>query len=291
MRNFLILIVLLVIVSAISAEYSLTITPKKKIFAPGEVVELAADFKLSKGDSELWDTYLFFMDSHKIPRYIIVVRNTLKPTPLGMLPKKIKLLPVHWYRSDRVRLFLCICKPNTQKMLAITSTSIIIQGRPDKKRPQLPESCQLRLIQALETKSNTRSSRSYTDYKQFDSRWKNELLNNGPKTIGQIGCAMSAAGNIISWTPSNLNTYLKNNGGYSGNLIIWSKVPGISYKGSGSISASLFNSYHVIGYVGGHFVLLTSQASPGHYYSHDPGKSSNPIYSSGQIYSVKLYYK
>lgn len=286
MRLTLCLLLLCFTVSFVCADFSLSIKADKLYYQPGETVTLKTSFQ-PKTDVEVWDTYLFFVDSRHTATYIIVTSNTLQPTPLGMLPPVIHLKPENWRKDEAVRFFLCVCKANTEEVLATASTTVKIAGNPSLEVTKLPVAPQLVLMQELSDEPSDR----YTDYKQFDSRWKNELLNQGPKTIGQIGCAMTAAGNIIGWNPSDLNKNLKSNGGYSGNLLIWSKIPGISYKGSGSISDSLFGSYHVIADVGGHFVLLTGTAGSGKYNSKDPGKSSNPVYSSGQIYGVRLYYK
>lgn len=271
----------------VCADFKVSLSTDKHVYLPGEVVTLTTSFEAP--EDEVWDTYLFFTDSRMTPTYIIVALNTLEPTPLEMLPKVISLQPEHWRKDEIVRFYLCLCKKDTSEVLGMATAIAKIEGDKSLSMPKLPEAPQLRLLQRMDTE-NAGASR-YTDYKQFDSQWKNELLNQGPKTIGQIGCAMTSAGNIIGWNPSSLNNHLKNNGGYSGNLLIWGKIPNVSYYGSGSISDSLFGSYHVIADVGGHFVLLTGVQSSGNYYSKDPGKSSNPVYSKSQIYGVRLYNK
>lgn len=286
MRLTLCLLLLCLAVSFVSADFSLNIKADKPYYQPGETVTLKVNFQ-PKADIEVWDTYLFFVDSRQNATYIIVTENTLTPTPLGMLSPEISLKPTNWRKDEVVRFFLCLCKANTEEVLATASTSVKIAGNPSLQIPRLPVAPQLLMVQEICNEPTDR----YTDYKQFDSKWKNELLNQGPKTIGQIGCAMTSAGNIIGWNPSDLNKHLKGNGGYSGNLLIWGKIPNVSFYGSGSISDSLFGSYHVIGDVGGHWVLLTGTAGSGKYNSKDPGKSSNPVYSSSQIYSVRLYKK
>lgn len=287
MRFILCFLMLSLCVSFAFADFSLNLQADKESYLPGEMITLKTSFQ-PKADMEIWDTYLFFLDSRLDANYIIVASsNTLEPTPLGMLPSVMQLKPAHWKRDEVVRFFLCICKANTEEVLATATTTVKIAGNPSIQKPKLPVSPQLLLVQEICTEPTDR----YTDYKQFDSQWKNVLLNQGPKTIGEIGCAMTAAGNIIGWTPSTLNTHLKNNGGYSGNLLIWGKIPNVSFKGTGTVSDSLFSSYHVIADVGGHFVLLTGTAGSGKYNCKDPGKSSNPVYTTSQIYGVRLYYK
>jgi len=272
--------------------------PEKPIYTADETIVLNISYQEEEMEDQVWDTYLFFMDNTRIARYIIIDEmNSLDPKPLGMLPETIELKTKFWRGNADIRLFLCLCKEGTEKIFATASTKVTIVGKscPSEdanhclKRP-LPMAPQLLVVQEF-AEPTEGIERAYTDYKQFDSRWKNEILSKGPHTIGKIGCAMSSAANIIRWTPSALNKKLKSNGGYSGNLIIWGKVPGISFVKFDTIKDGLFKNYHVIANLGGHFVLLTGVKSSGQYYSHDPGKSRNPVYSKSQIKKVVLYKK
>jgi hypothetical protein len=285
----------------VCADFKLMIKPEKPVYKADETIVLNISYE-EEEVNQVWDTYLFFMDQTKIARYIIIDgNNSLEAKPLGMLPKTIELKPKYWLGTSNLRLFLCLCKEGTQKIFATATARLTIIGKPHGHSHEealgdfpsnhpLPVAPQLLLVQEIAAEGEC-EARGYTDYKQFDSRWKNEILSAGPYTIGQIGCAMSCAANIINWTPSALNQTLKSNGGYSGNLIIWGKVPGISFVRFDSIRDSLFNEFHVIANLGGHFVLLTGIKSSGNYYSHDPGRSSNPVYSTSQIQSVVLYRK
>lgn len=286
MQKFIICMLCFALLAPVMAEMTVTLTPAKKYFEANENVVIKVNIQDREEDS-VWDTYLFFKDSRNTPFYITVGSTEVTPTVLGMLPPEIHLKPTYWHQEDKVQLFVCLCVPNTEKIITIARTTFEIGANEAKKYP-LPVSSQLTLVQKI---SET-PSRGYTNYKQFDSSWKNTTMgqSNGT-TIGKSGCAISSIGNIRGITPATINSELQSDGGYSGNAVYWGKVRNLSYKGSGSISDSLFNSYHVIGDVGGHYVLLTGVVSSGSYSSHDPGKSSNPTYSSSQIYSVRLYYK
>ena len=233
-------------------------------------------------DGKIWDTYMYYtVDGQK--HYITLEGSSTERKALGMLPQQMELAVHNWPQDSEIIVNVEVCKSNTREVLSSAKCKALAADTPaafDKK-------ASIEFVQ----KVSDEQVRWYTDYKQFDSKWKYDKMgqHNGT-TIGKDGCAMSAAANIINWTPRDLNNRLKSNGGYQNNLIIWSKVPYLSYSGKKSLSSSLFSSYHVIGYVGGHFVLLTGAKSGG-YGSHDPGKSSNPVYSSGQIYSTRCYSK
>jgi len=65
---------------------------------------------------------------------------------------------------------------------------------------------------------------------QRDPRWKDILIAD--MSLGQIGCTVSAIGDVIGTTPDVVVTKLKAVGGFLGNLIIWAKIseafPGIT---------------------------------------------------------------
>ena len=58
---------------------------------------------------------------------------------------------------------------------------------------------------------------------QRDSRWSNILIAD--MSIGQIGCTVSALGDVLNTTPDVVVAKLKAVGGFLGNLIIWAKIP------------------------------------------------------------------
>lgn len=60
---------------------------------------------------------------------------------------------------------------------------------------------------------------------QRDSRWTNIPVGFGEQTIGQVGCTISAIGNILGFTPVEVNNRLKAVKGFQYNLVIWSKIP------------------------------------------------------------------
>lgn len=286
MMKWLMMLSVLFISSPMWGEDVIHLVPTKKQFRADEVVTLQVKFEVRS--SEVWDTYLYFTDSRGTPIYVTTDGNSLQPMPLGMLPPQIQLRPTAWSKEENVRLHVALCLSETQDVFTSTHTTIKIVGTSGANNGQLPAGAQLLLVQDVD---NTPRDR-YSDYKQFDSRWKSEKMGQyDGTTIGSSGCAISSVGNLRGVTPSTMNSELKSDGGYSGNAIIWSKARDLSYKGSGSISDSLFDDYHVIADVGGHFVVLTGVAGSGQYYSKDPGKSSNPIYSKDQVYSVRLYYR
>ncbi|MCX7572261.1 C39 family peptidase [Tumebacillus sp. DT12] len=150
-------------------------------------------------------------------------------------------------------------------------------------------------------------------YKQTDSRWSADLMGGGG-TIGAEGCvitsvamALAHKGITISGattTPKNFNTWLKGNGGYSGDLLVWGAVPKLSsritfqgrYTGGTSLSASTLRSYldagnkAVIAQVrsGSHWVLLKSHNGGTTFYCNDPGYSST-YYTTSNFTGFAVY--
>jgi len=68
-------------------------------------------------------------------------------------------------------------------------------------------------------------------YKQGDARWKNEILGNGPSTIGSAGCALTSltialtctgeVDDVDNFSPLVLNEQLKLSNGFNKDLIYW----------------------------------------------------------------------
>jgi hypothetical protein len=136
--------------------------------------------------------------------------------------------------------------------------------------------------------------RTYPLYKQCDARWANEQLGTSSNTICKAGCAMSSAamglsGAGHSFTPSTLNTWLKNNGGYvSGDLLVWGSLNklGLTFEGkvaNSQIKSKLDQGRVVICNVhnGGHWVLATGYSGD-NISVNDPGYSTT-AYSLSQI--------
>ena len=141
-------------------------------------------------------------------------------------------------------------------------------------------------------------------YKQCDSKWGGNYISS--KTICQVGCLMSsvsmglsAHGKTIGGgaiNPGTLNSWLKSNGGYQGNLLIWGAANkfGISYQGQFkdvSNYAKNQNSYITILNVhnGGHWVLATGYSN-GVYTVNDPGYQTTSYKTSevvlGGVYKL-----
>lgn len=88
-------------------------------------------------------------------------------------------------------------------------------------------------------------------FSQQDSRWSGDQLGTcSGTTIYSAGCAITAiamagARSVSNFNPASLNTYLRNNGGYSsGCLVVWSAAAnidgsgGFTYHGTGSIGSA-----------------------------------------------------
>ncbi|MCX7572262.1 C39 family peptidase [Tumebacillus sp. DT12] len=155
-------------------------------------------------------------------------------------------------------------------------------------------------------------------YKQTDSRWSADLMGGGG-TIGSEGCvitsvamALAHKGITISGattTPKNFNTWLKGNGGYSGDNLVWGAVPKlnssrITFQGryyggtstSGSLSSATLRSYldagnkAIIAQVrgGAHWVLLTGHNGGLIFACNDPGYS-NTSYANTDFTGFAVY--
>ena len=140
-------------------------------------------------------------------------------------------------------------------------------------------------------------------FSQGDERWKQEQLGNSRRsTIGRSGCVLSCLSMLLNAeasnpriTPDGLNDWLRQNGGYSGNLMKW-QIPGeIDGNGYGLelvaqitkkndwnfLSEQLALGNKVIVKVSGkrsHWVLVTKQDGPSDkassYPINDPGTKS-----------------
>jgi len=117
--------------------------------------------------------------------------------------------------------------------------------------------------------SSCRQSYNYPLFKQCDSNWGSNGLGSS-STICKVGCLMTSVCSALngrgksSMNPGQLNTWLKSNGGYYGNLFVWGSVSkfGFSYLGQSESKTQIVNwlcqGKVVIGNVrnGGHWVLL-----------------------------------
>ena len=95
--------------------------------------------------------------------------------------------------------------------------------------------------------------------------------------------------------PSNLNTWLQNNGGYSNCLLVWSAVSklGVTYQGKTTDKNAMKNyvssGYGVILNVrsGGHWVLATGHTSAG-FNVNDPGFTQT-TYGNADVGEAAIY--
>lgn len=150
-------------------------------------------------------------------------------------------------------------------------------------------------------------------YKQYSSPWGDDLMGGGD-TMSESGCLVTSAAmalhhkNIaiygLAADPGSLNSWLKSNGGYSGNLMVWSALPKLSsritfqgrYTSGTSLSASTLRSYLDAGNKaimanvrsGGHWVLLTGHNGGTTFYVNDPGYSTTS-YSYSSIVGYGVY--
>lgn len=139
-------------------------------------------------------------------------------------------------------------------------------------------------------------------YSQGDERWKQDRLGQSGRTIGRSGCVLSCLSMLLNAeasnpriTPDELNSWLKENGGFSGSNMRW-QVPGeLDGNGKGLelvaqdrkpnnwkfLSEQLDKGNKVIVKVKGrrsHWVLVTKKSGPfnkaSSYYINDPGTIS-----------------
>jgi len=138
----------------------------------------------------------------------------------------------------------------------------------------------------------------FTWFSQNDSRWKQNRLGGG-SSIGRSGCVVSCLSMLLNaeasnpyMTPDKLNSWLRKNGGYSGNNMRW-QIPGLidgeglgmelvaqstRYNDWDFLSSQLEMGNKVIVKVAGrrsHWVLVVKQDGPANkassYYVNDPG--------------------
>jgi hypothetical protein len=135
-------------------------------------------------------------------------------------------------------------------------------------------------------------------FKQYSAPWGDDLMGGGD-TLAESGCLVTSVamalrhkGITVSGAaadPGNFNTWLKNNGGYSGNLLVWGAVPKLSsrisfqgrYTSGSSLSAATLRSYLDAGNKailanvrsGSHWVLLTNHNGGTVFNVNDPGYS------------------
>lgn len=151
----------------------------------------------------------------------------------------------------------------------------------------------------IATVSTVLTANGFTWYSQQDSRWKQNSLGQSRSSIGKSGCVLSCLSMLLNAeasnprvTPSELNSWLKRNGGYVGDLMRW-QIPGqidgsglglelVSQIDSGNdweyLSSELDKGNKVIVKVSGrrsHWVLVVKRDGPvnvaSSYIVNDPG--------------------
>ena len=161
-------------------------------------------------------------------------------------------------------------------------------GKETRKKSQI--------ITAVRPGTAIYSNRSDPQWKQFKGPWAQDRL--GSSTISKIGCAMTSLAILLrmtgltqsSFNPGVLNTYLTNNGGYSGNAIVWSAADGYvdswRYVDTQTLSGSNNAKIKAIkGWLDEGYYLIISVKNSGHWVAatgytgneilmSDPGKNS-----------------
>jgi len=153
-----------------------------------------------------------------------------------------------------------------------------------------------------------------THYQQCGQSWSGNPYGIGScGTICNNGCAMSSGAmllkvNGVNVNPGQLNTWLQNNGGYSGCNVLWTSVdnyPGstMNWYGTSTYSLSILRSEidagnPVIAHVNssvpcGHFIVIYgyngSGTSAGDFLVADPGTSTFPRYWSSYVICAETY--
>ena len=136
-------------------------------------------------------------------------------------------------------------------------------------------------------------------YAQGDQRWGSRYLGNKNHTIRSAGCAMTSTAMTISKiggseiNPGQLDEYLDNHGGYSGNCIIWNvaakkigrSATCYSYHSKSVVDNELDAGRPVVISVKseGHWVCIAGRRADGTYIIHDPagGKIKSAKWNSG----------
>lgn len=148
-------------------------------------------------------------------------------------------------------------------------------------------------------------TRNYPLFKQCDGKWGGNAL--GSSSVCKIGCLMSSVSMALnglgksingqSPNPGTLNSFLKSNGGYQGNLFIWGSVArfGLRYQGQPTNKAEIkkhvcANNVVILNVKGGgHWVLATGVSADGNtFYVNDPGASKS-TYSAGEVVRAGIF--
>lgn len=150
------------------------------------------------------------------------------------------------------------------------------------------------------------TSNGWTMFKQCDSKWGSQELGTcSSNTICSAGCAMSSVAMILATKGSNkdpgsLDSWLTQNGGYSGGCNInWASVDALGYTtfvGKQNptyqeMCDGLSAKHGLVANVhnGGHWVLLTGCNGNNVFEVNDPGYSTT-TYSRSEIVDLAVYH-
>ena len=164
-------------------------------------------------------------------------------------------------------------------------------------------------IEALGERANLQAATGeYRTWKQYDSRWANQLLGSSPDTMSESGCLVTAIATLMVHSgcadengvdPGKLCTYLSNNGGFTSNgELYWGKVNGavdgfklanwsVALSGSrydkvAQIKSYLDNGYYLVASVGygAHWVAINSVDDSGNVNIFDPAYSYTKLFGN-----------
>ncbi|KAG2378481.1 hypothetical protein C9374_008120 [Naegleria lovaniensis] len=139
----------------------------------------------------------------------------------------------------------------------------------------------------------------YPLFKQCGQSWSNDVI--ATDTLCKSGCAITSmtmaldGRGLASFNPGQFLTWLKKNGGLSGNLFVWGSVRpfGLSYSGKVSSTSSIISSVCGGSVVllnvrnGGHWVLATGYDGSS-FTVNDPGYSRS-TYSPSEVTQAAIY--
>eukprot|EP01016_Furgasonia_blochmanni_P051513 TRINITY_DN8121_c0_g2_i1.p1 TRINITY_DN8121_c0_g2~~TRINITY_DN8121_c0_g2_i1.p1 ORF type:complete len:227 (-),score=11.09 TRINITY_DN8121_c0_g2_i1:2-682(-) len=148
-------------------------------------------------------------------------------------------------------------------------------------------------------------TQNYAYYSQCDPNWADDTL--GSQTICAIGCLVSSVAMALTTykrscdanpcTPKALNQWLKNNGGYSGNLFVWHSVAKLGFtfegwdnKAENAKAAFRTGKIAILNVNAGRHWVLAVGVVPSGFKVHDPGYNKQ-VYTDGEIIDAGIFKK
>jgi len=142
-------------------------------------------------------------------------------------------------------------------------------------------------------------------YSQHDKRWGSKTLGQGPQTITQEGCLLTATASMVAFqgikvngalpNPSTMNSYLMGKKGFKGDILFYNAVEALGFSFEGIVTATAdiknamnegkFAMLHVLN--GRHWVLATGFITGG-YSVMDPGNVTHS-YKYNDVVGCAVY--